>query len=165
MTNDPANINYQETILRDFNLISVGIYQKHITQYISRLEWDFSKVDLGVEFADTTKLAVYFHPLYGSNGYIPKWLLEGEYSKEDLDDIMDIIDVYNEGLYFNGSEWREKDNLFLSLGWRENKFGKWPVFLENLFHYSRKYGGEDVLLIYNENNNALFMMLSFLRKT
>jgi endo-1,4-beta-xylanase len=111
--------------------------------------------------------------MFGSNGYLPDWLLQGEFTdKQYLDIIEDriktilsryrgkfhILDVYNEGLSRSRREWREKDNLFIRLGYHENEIGKWPVFLEKILVWCRRYGGDDLKLIYNDNNNTLLGM-------
>jgi len=81
--------------------------------------------------------------MFGSNGYLPDWLLNGGFTNEELLEIIeeriktvltrykgkiDVLDVYNEGLSRGKQEWRAPDNKFLSLGYHENEIGKWPVF-------------------------------------
>lgn len=161
-----------DLILKNYNMVSVGIYQRS-TQRKSRDGWDFSKIDPIVEFADKHDIQVYAHPMFGSSGYLPDWLLEGDFTDEECFEIIeerikiiltryhgkiDILDVYNEGLSRGKREWREKDNLFIRLGYYENEVGKWPVFLEKILVWCRKYGGDDLKLIYNDNSNTLVDM-------
>lgn len=159
----------RDTITREYNLISVGIYQRSM-QRRSQDDWDFDSVDTIIAFAEEHDLTVYAHPMFGSDGYLPDWLLEGEFTDEELLAIIeeriktvltryrgkiDILDVYNEGFGINDGLWREHQNLFLRLGWRENEYGRWPVALEKMLVWCRKYGGEDLKLIYNDNYNVL----------
>lgn len=158
-----------EIILKNYNQVSVGIYQKR-TQSKSREDWDFSRADPVIEFAEKNNLTVYAHPMFGSDGYLPEWLRKGRFSDEELLEIIeerikiiltryrgkiDILDVYNEGLHRDRPGWREEENMFLRLGWRENEIGRWPVMLEKMLIWCRQYGGEELKLIYNDNRNAL----------
>jgi len=159
-------------ILKNYNMVSVGIYQRS-TQRKARNNWNFTKVTPIVEFANQHNIQVYAHPMFGSNGYLPDWLLQGEFTDEQLLDIIEdriktiltryrgrihILDVYNEGLSRSRREWREEDNLFIRLGYHENEIGKWPVFLEKILVWCRQYGGDDLKLIYNDNHNTLLGM-------
>lgn len=157
-------------ILRgNYNLVSVGIYQKHTTQKKARDDWDFSGVDPVIEFAARNGMTVYAHPMFGSDNYVPDWLLNGEFTDDEILQIIEeririvltryrgkihVLDVYNEGLHRGGKGWREEENLFLRLGYHRNKFGRWPVALEKMLVWCRKYGGEDLKLIYNDNRNT-----------
>ncbi len=156
-------------ITSEYNLVSMGIYQKS-TQKESSKDWNFDGPDLITEFAKNNDIKVYAHPMFGSDGYIPDWLLKKKYSNEELLEIIeyriktilkrykgkiDILDVYNEGLDRDTGKWREHQNMFLQLGYHENEFGKWPVALEKMLIWSRKYGGKDLKLIYNDNNNTI----------
>lgn len=164
----PGSVKPAEIISREYNLISVGIYQKR-TQRSSRDDWDFSTVDPIINFAQQHGLTVYAHPMFGSNNYVPDWLVKGDYTDEELLRIIeerirtiltryrgkiDILDVYNEGFYGHKEGWREEDNLFLRFGYHENEYGKWPVALEKMLIWCRKYGGDELKLVYNDNNNA-----------
>ncbi|MDZ8119077.1 endo-1,4-beta-xylanase [Pontiella agarivorans] len=164
---------YQHILAAEYNMMSVGIYHGR-TQRDYREDWRFDTMNPLIKFAQENNLKVYLHPMYGSNGYIPKWLLDGDYSNEEWLEIIeeriktiltkfkgkiDILDVYNEGFGRDTPGWRERDNLFLRLGYRENKYGKWPVFLEKMLVWSRKYGGKKLKLIYNDNHNTLSGML------
>ncbi len=169
MPDTPANKKPRGIISSEYNLISVGIYQKQ-TQRNSQDDWSFAAVDPIVQFAGENDLTVYAHPMYGSNGYLPRWLLQGDFSNDELLEIIEdriktvltryrgkihILDVYNEGLSRTDGTWREGDNLLLKLGWHENEYGRWPIFLEKMLFWCRKYGGEDLKLIYNDNHNTL----------
>lgn len=44
------------------------------------------------------------------------------------------------------------------MGYHENEIGRWPVFLEKILIWCREYGGDDLKLIYNDNNNTLLDM-------
>lgn len=172
MGNGAVDRKYQQILRDEYNLMSVGIYHGR-TQKKSRNDWSFATMDPLIRFARENNLKVYAHPMYGSNGYIPDWLLNGDYSNEEWLEIIeeriktiltkyrgriDILDVYNEGFGRQEHGWREKDNLFLRLGYHENKYGKWPVFLEKMLIWCRKYGGENLQLIYNDNHNVLWGM-------
>ena len=157
----------------EFNALSVGIYQKQI-QRTSQNDWYFDRIDRTIAFAESNNLQVYAHPLFGSNGYIPDWFLKGKMTDEQLLRVVEdriktlltryrgkihIIDVYNEGLNRMTGEWRPEDQNFLNrLGMRNTKHGTWPIILEKSFIWCRKYGGDDIKLIYNDNFNAHFGM-------
>jgi endo-1,4-beta-xylanase len=168
MTNTPENGKAQAIVAGEYSQISVGIYQKR-TQRNAREDWDFSTVDPVVDFAEQHGLTVYAHPMFGSDGYMPDWLLNGGYSDDELLEIIEeriktiltryrgrihIVDVYNEGLNRESRGWREPDNLFISMGYHQNEVGQWPVFLEKILQWCREYGGPDLKLIYNDNNNT-----------
>lgn len=161
-----------DIILKNYNMVSVGIYQRS-TQRNSQEDWNFTKVTPIVDFADQHNMKVYAHPMFGSNGYLPDWLLQEDFTDEQWLDIIEdrvktlltsyrgkihILDVYNEGLSRSHQEWREKDNLFIRLGYHENDMGRWPVFLEKILAWCRRYGGEELKLIYNDNHNTLWGM-------
>jgi endo-1,4-beta-xylanase len=158
-----------DIILKNYNMISVGIYQRQ-TQRRSRTAWDFSAVDPGIAFANRHDIQVYAHPMFGSDGYLPDWLLQGDHSDEECLRIVEnrirtiltryrgriqILDVYNEGLERRKRGWRERENLLVRLGYHENEVGRWPVILEIILVWCRKYGGGDLKLIYNDNSNTL----------
>jgi endo-1,4-beta-xylanase len=167
----PENEKPRSIISSQYNLISVGIYPRHTTQRESRDGWDFTTVDQTVQFAEENGLRVYAHPMFGSDNYLPDWLLKGDYSNDELLEIIEerikviltrykgrihILDVYNEGLDRGESgEWREGDNFFLKLGWNENEYGRWPIALEKMLVWCRKHGGEELKLVYNDNRNTL----------
>ena len=52
----------RDLLAREYNLISVGIYQKS-TQRNSQHDWNFSSVDSVVNFASQNDLKVYAHPM------------------------------------------------------------------------------------------------------
>lgn len=157
-----------EIVLGNYNQVSVGIYQKQ-TQRRSRDSWDFTSVDPVIEFAEKNNLTVYAHPMFGSDNYIPDWMLDGDYSNDEVLEIMeerirtiltryrgkiDILDVYNEGFFGNKEGWRGEDNFLLRLGFNENEIGRWPVALEKILFWCRQYGGDDLKLVYNDNHNS-----------
>ena len=169
MSDVPENAALCRIIANEYNLVSVGIYQRQ-TQRNSQEDWNLSSVDAVVDFAEENGLQVYAHPMFGSDGYLPDWLLESDFSNEELLEIIEdrikiiltryrgrihILDVYNEGLSRSNGSWREDENLFLQLGWRENEYGRWPVLLEKMLVWCREYGGDDLIQIYNDNHNTL----------
>jgi len=163
------NQKFEQLIKKEYNLISVGIYQK-ITQPQTANVWKLGSIDLNIDSAAKNNLNVYAHPMFGSDGYIPDWLLNGNFNNDEKLAIIEnriktiltrykgkinILDVYNEGLDRAVQEWRPDENIFLSLGFHQNEYGKWPVFLEKILIWCRQYGGDDLMLIYNDNHNTL----------
>jgi len=161
-----------EILLHNYSMVSAGIYQRQ-TQRRSRDGWSFSSPDPIIAFANKHGIQVYAHPMFGSDGYLPDWLLEGKHSDKECLEIVEeriktiltryrgriqILDVYNEGLERRTSGWREDENLLVRLGYRENEEGRWPVILEKILVWCRKYGGEELKLIYNDNSNTLLGM-------
>lgn len=159
----------QKILKTEFNSVSTGIYQKSI-QKRGRNDWFFNQVDRNIDFAQKNQMVVYAHPLFGSNGYIPDWMLNEELSDDELLQIVEdriktiltrykgkihIVDVYNEGLDRKTGAWRSESHNFMNrLGMRKTKHGTWPIVLEKMFIWSRKYGGDDIKLIYNDNFNT-----------
>ena len=105
--------------------------------------------------AEHNHLAVYAHPMFGSNNYLPDWLRNGGYSDDELMEIteerirtiltrykgrIDIVDVYNEGLSRSAREWREKDNLFISMGYEYNQIQYTSVFYANALQEGNSSG-------------------------
>ena len=105
--------------------------------------------------AEHNHLAVYAHPMFGSNNYLPDWLRNSGYSDDELMEItkeririiltrykgrIDIVDVYNEGLSRSAREWREKDNLFISMGYEYNQIQYTSVFYANALQEGNSSG-------------------------
>ncbi|TWT79625.1 Endo-1,4-beta-xylanase Z precursor [Planctomycetes bacterium CA13] len=168
MPDTVENEKPRQIIAREYNLISVGIYQKS-TQRKSQDDWNFRSIDPVVHFAEQNGLKVYAHPMFGSDGYLADWLLKDDLTNDKMLEMIEdriktvltrykgrihILDVYNEGFGRAARGWRENENRFLQLGWHQNEFGRWPIALEKMLLWCRQYGGDELKLIYNDNNNT-----------
>ncbi len=152
------------------NVLTIGVYMFKRKSFDDTSYLD--DIDAQMKFAEENNLGVHFHPFIGPDQYMPKWLAEGDYSAEELEEIMrdwigtlltrypniNSVDVVNEalnGLDENGDFiWNMEDNIWLKMGWYEGKNHRFPRFLIEAFKISNELAPQNVKLIYNENHNS-----------
>ena len=166
---DPvANPKAAEFVTSNFNFATLGIYMKAIQPKPD--QWNFRNLDAKTAFLLNSNVAVCFHHGIGWNTYNPAWLYNEQLSRGQLQGILDnriktiltryqdktwLFHVVNEAFDKDGN-WRdEKYNIWMKLGWHNDRNGKWPLYLERAFRMAREYGGDKLQLIYSENNNAM----------
>jgi len=171
----------QAVLTKEFNAVSIGIYQKSTQS--KQGQWYWAEVDKANSYAVENNKAIYFHPMFGQNLYNQTWLLEANYTNDQIRAYMDerinaiaqryqgkiyYLDVYNELIK---NEWNDPSNpwkeagtgavyptklehLFQQLGSRTVNGFTWPIALEEAFVKCRKAFGPNVKLVYNEAYNV-----------
>ena len=160
---------YEQIFLDNFNCAAIVVFHNRL-QFEPGGPYLFeeSGLDYRVNWAHEHGLPVYLQPLTGPNIYNPDWLVNGNYSKDQLDSILtahletmitkykdkvDYLEVVNEALAYGGG-WRT-DNVYLNMGFNEEGDKKWPVFFEKAFRMARELASDNTQLIYNDNKNAM----------
>ena len=132
----------KKLFIHEFNILTIGVYM-HGTQPKDQA-FRFDRVDGLVKWAMDNKIKVYFHPLVGGNEYNAAWLNNGNFTPEELGQIMKerittllkrygdkvtYVDVVNEpirGLDSDGNIRWNTDNEWMKMGWYEGKKHRLP---------------------------------------
>lgn len=168
----------QDFFRRNFNLMTVGVYMQGMQRH--RGEFDFEKTDALIRFAEAHNIKVHLHPLIGGAGYTSRWVNDGGYSAEALEQVLrerittllkrykgrvHYVDVVNESLAGQGRkangqfDWQEKthrgeEHVWMkTLGMYQGKEQPFPRYLVEAFRIAREAGGPDLKLILNEWGN------------
>ena len=166
-----------EIFKHNFNILTAGIYMSGSQR--EQGSYNLENVDALVNYANSNKIKVYFHPMIGGAIYSPKWLNNGNFSKEELEKIMrdrittiltrykkkvHYVDVVNEalnrGVMTNEGEfdWRTEDgtgkNVWMEMGMYQGKKYKFPQYLVDAFKICREAGGKKLKLVLHEYANA-----------
>ncbi|WP_052737673.1 endo-1,4-beta-xylanase [Bacillus sp. SA1-12] len=146
--------DYREKIKEEFNVITIENEMKFSTIHPEPYVYDFTEADAIVEFANENNIKVRGHTLVHRS--LPKWLTEGNYSKEEVREILKshiktvvthyrgkvfAWDVVNEAFTEDG-EYR--DNFWL------RKLG--PEYIKLAFKWAHE-ADPDALLFYNDYDN------------
>ncbi|MEL7121497.1 MAG: endo-1,4-beta-xylanase [Bacteroidota bacterium] len=166
---------YSDFFTHNFNILTVGIYMGRTQSKSNKIE--FGKMDSLIDYATTNNMKVYLHPLIGGWNYTAKWVNNGNYTAEELHEIMreritgiltrykgkiDYVDVVNESLTGNGIKedgsihWQyknhkgEKHVWMQTMGMYKGKKHDFPQYLVDAFRISREVADPNVKLILNE---------------
>ncbi|NJN26606.1 MAG: endo-1,4-beta-xylanase [Cyclobacteriaceae bacterium] len=158
-------------IKSNFNAVTLGVYMKG--NQPAEGTYDFSSTTPRLNFALDNQMWIKLHPVFGHNTYNPEWLVNGNYTGQQLSDIMegridtllslygndvDALDVVNEAVPWDskGTIWDEETakNKWLELGFKEQGGKKWPVFIDHAFRTAKEHKDQGVQFILNENNNS-----------
>lgn len=146
---------YREMVAREFNVITPENAMKFGPLRPAPGEYDFSKADAIVSFAEEHGMRVRGHTLVWHN-QLPPWLLKGDYSQDELrellrEHIQTVVrryrgkvfawDVVNEALDTHGSL---RKTIWL------DRLG--PEYIELAFRWARE-SDPDALLFYNDYNH------------
>ena len=155
---------------KEFNILTIGVYMKPTQPEPQTFRLD--SYDNLVSYALENNLAVYLHPLIGGNQYTADWVINGNFSADELKNIMrerittiltrhgdkvDYADVVNEAL--NGMNpdgtinWKTSGHAWLGMGWYEGKKYRLPLYLAEAFRIAREVGHKDLKLILNHPCN------------
>lgn len=160
---------------KDFNYSSLGIFMNKTQKTLT--DWDLGFLNEQDFRLSTLKnigiTDIGYHHLYGWNIYNPPWFTEETFTSQELETILDsrakyIFDKYGTDMLdmhvinesFPGGNWRDaKDDQWTNLGFVTGWNGyNYPKYLGLGFEKSRLYGGRNVKLIYNDNNNSMYGM-------
>ncbi len=111
------NPNYQQVLAREFNVVVPENAMKFETIHPQRDRFLFQELDTMLNFAEANQMELRLHPLVWDE-QLPAWLVRGNFSREELMDILKehiqtiikryrgksrYIDVVNEGIARDGS--------------------------------------------------------------
>ena len=171
LSNDPT---YTEVLAREFNILTPENMMKFSFIHPSQDEYDFTEADAIVDFAEENGMEVRGHCLVWHK-QLPSWLTEGNWSRDELIDILrDHIytvvghykgrvkywDVVNEAATGSGD--------FVESIWY-NIIG--PEYIEMAFRWAHD-ADPDALLFYNDfyaeglnkKSDAIYNGIKFLKK-
>lgn len=167
----PSNLrepNYTKILLREFNLMVIGGNPLNWALLSPPLRpdrntYNFSNADFVVNFAKQNNLKIQGHHLvWGAHEFLPSWLLNGNYSRDELLSIMqDHIQKVASRYQGQVHEWtvvnetisrRLFPNIFGGDFWYE-KLG--PDYVEKAFRWAREADPEAVLILNDFGNEGL----------
>ena len=143
---------YSEILAREFNMLTIQNHTKFSYVHPSQDEYDFTKADFIVDFAEQNGMKVSGGSIVWWKSF-PSWLTEGDWTRNELIDILkDHIktvvghyrgrvtawDVVNEAFTSNGSL---RDNIWLQV------IG--PEYIPMAFYWAHQ-DDPDALLFYND---------------
>lgn len=128
----------------------------------SRDKFDFTRIDEVVKYARDNQMGMQFHHfLWGEEKWLPDWLLNGNYSKQELLDIIkDHILTVGQQYKDAADEWTVVNEAFtrstnvygLHDWWFDNLEGDMQAYIDNAFIWARQ-ADSDAVLILNDFNN------------
>jgi endo-1,4-beta-xylanase len=160
-----SDINEEAIIRNEFSILSNENCLKPYATEPSENTFDFSKSDRFVKFCKDNGIIAHGHKLIGRDDYLPKWMLNPEFSESDLRKILvnhitnvmgrykkgstygeiKYWDVLNEVNYFQVPIYK---SVFEKIG--KNSDGDF-LYWELAFQTARKVD-PDCILIWNEDN-------------
>lgn len=174
----PNAATFRTTLLREFNLGQVTCYPAWDT-WKGLKSYDFTYVNLGVNYLNAQGYPIAMHLLGGPNGYYPDWFKTGTYTAEQLDSMLeDFIrvamttndnaakvkywNVVNECIDSNNHYYANNTNCqWQNMGWEDDKSGlsgsakvhtQHPVWIRKAFEYAKKYAKPGVRLELRDYN-------------
>ena len=132
--------------------------------------YNFSEVNAEINYVHNQGHPVMMHMLFGPDGYLPEWFKNGKWSNAEMENMMqdliqniiqsndnaskvDVWNVVNEAISWDGDEWSE--SKWLELGYEEDAsgltgsdkvFDSIPVYVSKVFEYSRLYTNSELEL-------------------
>jgi len=132
--------------------------------------YDFSEVNAEINYVHNQGHPVMMHMLFGPDGYLPEWFKNGNWSNAEMENMMqdlikniiqsndnaskvDVWNVVNEAISWDGDEWSE--SKWLELGYEvdasgltgsDKVFDSIPVYVRKVFEYSRMYTNSELEL-------------------
>lgn len=143
---------YPRTLAREFNILTPENAMKFETIHPDKGRYDFHKADVIIDFAEANDMQVRGHTLVWDS-QLPSWLTEGEWTRDELieilrDHIVTVVghyrgrvvawDVVNEAIADDGSL---RDTIWLR--------GIGPEYIEMAFRWVHE-ADPDALLFYND---------------
>ena len=160
----------KKLFIHEFNILTIGVYM-HGTQPRDK-SFRFDRVDTLVKWATDNNIKVYFHPLIGGNEYNAAWLNDGNFTPEELGQILkerittilkrygdkiSYVDVVNEPIWGLDSvgniRWNTR-NEWMKMGWYEGKKYRLPKYLVEAYKTAREAGHKNLKLTLNLYGNC-----------
>lgn len=149
---------YCKVITHDFNLGALSVFTS-AQVWLGPDEYDFSALDQQVNDSAQYGLTLYAsHLVWGSydEGVLPDWLKEGNYSKEELLNILHnhittLVSRYKDrvSIWSIANEAPERDRSYGADFWYDH-IG--PEYIEKSFEWARE-ADPDAILLFNAANN------------
>ena len=154
---------------KNYDTATLGIFM-HETQP-SRASWSLTRLNSRLSTVKRHGMDVCFHLLNGWNTYSPAWFKDGSFTEEELEEILDnriktimekykddiwAVHVINEAFEWGGGLYPAARNKWINMGMTRLDSGySIPKYIELSFIKAREYGGDDILLVYNDDGNSL----------
>ena len=154
----------------EFNILTIGVYMKPTQPQPQTFRLD--NYDELVNYAWKNNISIYLHPLIGGNQYTADWVINGNFTAQELRNIMrerittiltrhgdkimyaDVVNEALNGLNPDGSiNWQTKNHVWLNMGWYDGKKYRLPDYLVEAFRIAREVGHKDLKLILNHPCN------------
>ena len=154
----PESANLKPIFASEFNLHGSSWDSVWTNPYTplrpSRDKYDFSKMDRLIAFARANNMRVQvLHLIWGDKGFLPSWLADGSYTREELLSIMqEHISTFVERYKGKIHEWSVVNEFYG--GWQTNNFwldklGPDLDWVEAAFGWAHE-SDPDALLFYND---------------
>jgi len=158
---------YPEIVSSQFGFVNIDGGAHFMDVQPARGQYDFSKSDKIVEFAEEHDMPVQLHHLvWGDDSRLPSWLLQGDFSDEEIreilkDHITTIVKHYKGrvGEYTVVNEaFTEDQNIYGLNDWFADRIGNDPRNLDDYFIWAHQADPEAKLILndfYNEEKNSV----------
>lgn len=154
---------YASMVREQFGLVTIdgGAHFKELRP--SKDSYDFRKADKLVAYAEAHNMPVQLHHLvWGDEVMLPRWLLEGGYSREQLleilkDHITTVVGRYKGRVreYSVVNEaFTESQHVFGLHSWWEQQLGGDPKLLDNYFYWANQADPKSKLILNDFNNET-----------
>jgi endo-1,4-beta-xylanase len=149
---------YCQIMERDFNVAVLSEFSWTNT-WLGRQKYDFPTLDMAVEAAQQHGWRIRAsHLVWGARGFLPDWLVRGNYSRDDCiailkEHIQTIVHRYGDRV----QEWSIANevfsrSLFLHDDFWYQKIG--PEYVEMAFRWAREADPDGILLLNDFNNES-----------
>jgi endo-1,4-beta-xylanase len=158
--------DYTRILTDEFSLATIdNVPNWHFTDHDLRPgpnQYDYKQVDAVVDFAKANGMTMQAHHfVWGEQKWLPDWLLNGKYSKQQLMDLMKDH-ILNVGARYRGSvsQWtvvneahsRQAGLFGLRDWWADNTGG--TEYIDQAFIWARQADPDAVLILNDFNNEA-----------
>ena len=153
---------YIDVVKKEFSAITPENYMKWEHIHPEQNRYDYQYADKLVEFAKANNIVVRGHTLVHANGQTPKWVLDGNFSGEQLSQILQdhiktvlthyqetfpgvvtVWDVVNES-FIDDASWKTEDMIWSKIGPSREEYVK-------LAFRTARETDDRVKLFYNDN--------------
>ncbi len=168
---DPKKLNeriYPDIVSSEFNLLTIdggGSHFKEIQP--APAKYDFTRTDKMVQFAEQHNMPVQFHHLvWGDDYMLPDWLMNGNYSKEQImgilhDHINTIMTRYKgrvQEYSLINEAFTENQHIYGLKNWWADHVGNKNQYIDQLFIWAHQADPNAKLLVNdfrNEEKNSV----------
>lgn len=163
---NPARIDdriYPDLISSQFGFLTIdgGIHFGEV--HPARGQYDFSQADKVVSFAQEHDMPVQMHHLiWGDKSRLPVWLTEGNFSKQQLEDIQrehiqTIVKRYKgrvQEYTVSNEAFTENQHVYGLTDWFADQTGNGLEYIDNYFRWAHEADPAAVLILNDFNNET-----------
>lgn len=159
---------YHDILTQQFNLALLDNTPNwHFSDYDlrpSEKEFDFSRIDKLVDYGEANNLKMQAHHYtWGEEKWLPDWLKEGNYTSEELLEIIrHHIDTMGKRYSGRIQEWTvvneaftREQHLFNLRDWWADNINNQQAYLDNSFIWARAADPHSVLILNDFNNESI----------